>query len=250
MASLGPRIWLPNTENFFCELVDLIRNAEVNRTCSDSADFYFHRLEEYERTLSILTARISESYPAEQSLINNLRILCNHLNSLRSEFLVIVESYERSLERLSLEESYDRAICTAERNGLVGRPRIHITEDQLTTLHNDAGFRWADVARTLGVSERTLRRRRHQFGLAVGRGIDFTDISDNDLDRHVHEILRTTPSSGQRLVEGGLRNRGLRIQRRRIQESMRRVDPVISTLRSARSIIRRVYNVPSPNSLW
>ncbi len=102
MASLGPRIWLPNTENFFRELVDLIRNAEVNRTCSDSADFYFRRLEEYERTLSVLTARISESYPAEQSLIKNLHILCNHLNSLQSEFQVIVESYERSLERLSL----------------------------------------------------------------------------------------------------------------------------------------------------
>ena len=231
-------------------MVDLIRNAEQSRTHCDSPDFYCRRLEEYERTLSVLTTRITESYPTEQFLITNLHMLCTYLNSLRNEFDVIVENYERTSERFSLEESYDRAVCTAERNGLVGRPRIQVTEEQLTTLHNDAGFRWADVAGILGVSERTLRRRRHQFGLAVGRGVDFTDISNNDLDNHVSEILRTTPSSGQRLVEGGLRNRGLRIQRRRIQESMRRVDPVISTLRSARNIIRRVYNVPSPNALW
>jgi hypothetical protein len=53
MASLGPRIWLPNTENFFHELVDLIRNAEQSRTHCDSPDFYCRRLEEYERTLRL-----------------------------------------------------------------------------------------------------------------------------------------------------------------------------------------------------
>jgi hypothetical protein len=134
MASLGPRIWLPNTENFFRELVDLIRNAEQSRTHCDSPDFYCRRLEEYERTLSVLTIRITESYTTEQFLIINL-LLCTYLNSLRNEFDVIVENYERTSERFSLiEESYDRANRTAERNGLVGRPRIQVTEEQLTTL--------------------------------------------------------------------------------------------------------------------
>ena len=72
---LGPRIWLPNTENFFRELVDLIRNAEQSRTHCDSPDFYCRRLEEYERTLSVLTTRITESYTTEQFLINNLQSL-------------------------------------------------------------------------------------------------------------------------------------------------------------------------------
>ena len=126
---------------------------------------------------------------------------------------------------------------------------MHVTPEQLNVLHNEAGFRWADVSRILGVSERTIRRRRHEFGLAVGRQIAFSEISDNDLDNHVCEILSMTPSSGGRLVEGSLRSRGLHIQRRRIQDSIR-VDPVIRTLRSARTIIRRIYNVPSPNALW
>ena len=107
MASLGPRIWLPNTENVFRELVDLIRNAEQSRTHCDSPDFYCRRLEEYERTLSVLTTRITESYTTEQFLINNLHILCTYLNSLRNEFDVIVENYERTSECFSLDDTYD-----------------------------------------------------------------------------------------------------------------------------------------------
>ena len=127
---------------------------------------------------------------------------------------------------------------------------LQILQEQLQTLHSDGGFRWADIGRILGVSERTLRRRRHEFGLPVGVGEDFSDVSNDDLEEYVREILEVTPSAGQRLVEGGFRQKGLRIQRYRIQESIRRVDPVVSTLRAAQQIIRRVYSVPCPNALW
>ena len=95
-----------------------------------------------------------------------------------------------------------------------------------------------------------MRRGRHEFGLPVGVGEDFSDVSNDDLDEYVKEILEVTPSAGRRLVEGGLRQRGLRIQRYRIQESIRRVDPVVSTLRAAQQIICGVYSVPCPNALW
>ena len=114
---------------------------------------------------------------------------------------------------------------------------------------NDAGFRWADIGRILGISGRTLRRRRHESGLPVGVGENFSDVSNDDLDEYVREILEVTPSAGQRLVEGGLRKRGFRIQCHLIQESIRRVDPVLRTLRAAQQIIRRVYSVPCPNAL-
>ena len=44
------------------------------------------------------------------------------------------------------------------RSGLVGRPRLQILQEHLQTLHNDAGFRWANIGRILGISDRTLRR--------------------------------------------------------------------------------------------
>ena len=219
MASLGARIWLPNTEDFFTELLHFVANAQQNRTACDSPGFYSRRLEEYQRTLSLLTARIAESYPMEQH--------------------VRVESYDRACDQDLLQESYHHTICVPEYRGRVGRPGINVTLQQLNALHNEAGFRWADVSRILGVSERTIRRRRHEFGIAVGRQIAFSDISDNDLDNHVREILTMTPSSGGRLVEGGLRSRGLHIQRRHVQDSIRRVDPVIRTFRSAQTITLR-----------
>ena len=135
------------------------------------------------------------------------------------------------------------------RSGLVGRPRLQVLQEHLQTLHNDAGFRWADIGRILGISDRTLRRRRHEFGLPVGMGEHFSDITNDELDVNVREILQATPNAGQRLVEGGLRHRGVRIQRHRIQEAIRRVDPVVSTLRAAQQIVRGVYSVPCPNAL-
>ena len=41
--------------------------------------------------------------------------------------------------------------------------------------------------------------------MPVGVGENFSDVSNDDLDEYVREILEVTPSAGQRLVEGGLR---------------------------------------------
>ena len=252
MASAGAAIWLPDTERFFMELGTMITRAQQQRNATatqfDSSEFFVRRLEEYERTLSVLTTRIEESFAQEITLIGYLHQLLGILNELRRHFEAIAEESEGDID--SFEESATQPIVTITRNGEVGRPRLALAREQLETLHGEAGFRWADVARILNISERTVRRRRLEFGLPVGRDVEFSDISDEELDSHVRQILRTTPRSGRRFVQGGLRNRGLRIQRRRIEESMRRVDPVICTLRAAQHIIRRVYSVPSPNALW
>ena len=110
-------------------------------------------------------------------------------------------------------------------------------------------FCWNDIARILRVSDRTLRRRRHEFGMRVV-GREFSNISDTEIDNLVRQVQEVTPSAGLRMVQGSLRERGLVVQRMRVLQSLRRVDPVTTTLRNARRIIRRSYNVPCPNSLW
>ena len=52
-------------------------------------------------------------------------------------------------------------------------------------------------------------------------GYQLSDVSNDDLDEYVREILEVTRSAGQRQVEGGLRQRGLRFQRHRIAISTR-----------------------------
>ena len=82
------------------------------------------------------------------------------------------------------------------RSGLVGRPRLQVLREHLQTLHNDAGFCWADIVRILGIWDRTLRRRRHEFGLSVGMGEHFSDITDDELDVNVRQILQAIPNAG------------------------------------------------------
>ena len=59
-----------------------------------------------------------------------------------------------------------------------------------------------------------------------------------------------TPNIGRRRFIGALRSRGLRVQRWRVSNCLRRLDPVGTALRWWLVIYRRKYNVPTPNSLW
>ena len=133
----------------------------------------------------------------------------------------------------------------------VGRPTLDVSPDVLETLHDQIGFSWAEIARNLGISESTIRRRWRSLGVGStnSRSV-YSTISNDDLDQMVRSILRVTPRIGYWLVQGALRRRGLHIQRCRVLESLQRVDPVTITIRSSRSIIRRQYSVPCPNALW
>ncbi len=63
-------------------------------------------------------------------------------------------------------------------------------------------------------------------------------------------IQRRHPRSGCRMIDGAFRSIGCIIQRRRIRESLHRVDPAGCQMRLNRALHRRVYSVPSPNALW
>ena len=56
--------WLPNLEEFFdsfcCVLTDGINNLNSE---DDKSDYFSRRIEDYERTLHILAARLVEAVP-------------------------------------------------------------------------------------------------------------------------------------------------------------------------------------------
>ena len=62
--------------------------------------------------------------------------------------------------------------------------------------------------------------------------------------------MTLTPYSGENYIRGALQGRGITIQRFRIRESLSRIDPVGRAIRRRRQIVRRTYNVTSPNHLW
>eukprot|EP00112_Aurelia_sp_Birch-Aquarium-sp1_P010537 Seg2246.4 transcript_id=Seg2246.4/GoldUCD/mRNA.D3Y31 product="hypothetical protein" protein_id=Seg2246.4/GoldUCD/D3Y31 len=134
-----------------------------------------------------------------------------------------------------------------------GRKRLCITQEQLEHLRS-LFFSWEKIASLLGVSISTLQRRRREFGLS-DRFEHYSEISDDQLDEIYRGITGNeggpvTPNIGRRRFIGALRSRGLRIQRWRASECIRRMDPVGTSLRWRMVISRRKYFVPMPNSLW
>ncbi|XP_076125540.1 uncharacterized protein LOC143105433 [Alosa pseudoharengus] len=107
-----------------------------------------------------------------------------------------------------------------------------------------------EMARNFGVSLKTLQRRIAQWGL---RRDDLDNsISDQELDVIVSDIHRHYPSAGYKMILGHLRSRQHFVKKRRVLASLRRVDPqgVLMRRLSLRTIRRRRYSVPAPNSLW
>ena len=49
-------------------------------------------------------------------------------------------------------------------------------------------FRWVDIARMLGMSTRTLSRRRQEFGMPLDQEHNYSSLSDGDLDNIVRSI--------------------------------------------------------------
>ena len=145
----GVRIWLPNIEGFFTPLGRLLESAEGQRNTAsyDSAEFFSRRFRENERALVTLTLRIEEAFPNEVEVISDLNELVFLMNELSRDFDRIFEDSERST--FTAPSSLNDCLSTVARNGLVGRPRLQILQQELQTLHNDPGFRWADIRRII-----------------------------------------------------------------------------------------------------
>ena len=159
--------WLPNNEEFFVGLVRLLEASEsnLNSASYDNSEFLFRRLDAHERTLSILLSRIEYTYQGIAEAVNvirDLQTLLNRTSNLRSHFQ---RRFFLSVEREGNELTPLTTNLQRDQYGGRGRPKHH--RDQLQALTVDAGFSWSEIARTLGISERTLRRRCHELGMSV-----------------------------------------------------------------------------------
>jgi hypothetical protein len=56
--------------------------------------------------------------------------------------------------------------------------------------------------------------------------LNYSEIDDDELDAFVQYILHYSPNSGERMVIGALKGYGVKVQRERVQQSIRRIDPV------------------------
>ena len=83
------------------------------------------------------------------------------------------------------------------------------------------------------------------FGLSIRT--TYSEYSDDDL---VKMVVGANRKVGPSAVVAGLKGMDVRIQRYRIRESLRRIDPAGVVVRSSNVLKRRTYSVKGPNSLW
>ena len=97
-------------------------------------------------------------------------------------------------------------------------------------------FSWINIAKLFGVSVSTIAKKREGHKLS-------DEISQWSL---------ISPNIGEcRLMDATyIRSRNIRVQRRRVRECLRRVDPIGTAFRWQPLIYRRKYSVPCPNALW
>ncbi len=224
-------------QNFVCAIDSLFnqcRRSQCNRDPIGS-EHCKNKMEDYILIVVAMKAAVDENTAANSSL----GVLLDNL----------IAAMERELEKLA--EVVDSCPTEEVRNVISllpstgGRPAYNITKVQIEQLR-ETGLKWCSIAELLGVSERTLQRRRIEFGIEP----NFSEISDHELDNHIREILQLTPYSGESYIRGGLKGRQVNVQRRRVRASIQRVDPIGRSIRKRYAICRRVYNVRGPNHLW
>jgi hypothetical protein len=102
------------------------------------------------------------------------------------------------------------------------------------------------VARGIGVHRNTVRKYIRRYGI----NHQYSTISNEDLDVLVQEFRDKNPHLGLRFLMSYVSRQHLRIQKQRLRDSVERVDPVSSRLRSRQTTRRRRYKVSRPNALW
>ena len=109
-----------------------------------------------------------------------------------------------------------------------GRPRKLVNVDLLKEAMNPTRrISKVLLAKKLGIHRNTLHAKLKENSI----NSSFTEMSDEDLDQIVKGYLESNPKSGIRYLTGRLRTHGLRIQRRRLEQSIKRVDRLGQTLR-------------------
>ncbi|KAJ3281338.1 hypothetical protein HDU76_008946 [Blyttiomyces sp. JEL0837] len=155
-----------------------------------------------------------------------------------------------TLERGQLAQPPMQEIGSVVHTGGRGKPKFEMDVGKVHYLRL-IGHTWAEISSMSGVAQTTIFNSLRR---AVVDGLyhdpqEFTNISSDDLLMSVQQIREQHPNYGSIMVWGALESWGIHVQRKRVREACRILNPQAQFAVATRPT-RRVYYVPCANYLW
>ena len=197
---------------------------------------------------NVYSTLMTNNSPDVDDILEEVELVFEALNSIDSVVRLSEDIFRDFLSAKRLLENVSKTRSRVPKNisGVSGRPSYSLTQYQLQALV-DVGFNVGQIAELLQVSKSTIERRLVEFGISTR---SYCEITNDELDAKVQEIKLFHPNVGSKNLAGYLAARNIKIPRRRIRESLQRVDPLGVAARKCKAIHRRVYNVSCPLALW
>ncbi|CAG2233727.1 unnamed protein product [Mytilus edulis] len=123
-------------------------------------------------------------------------------------------------------------------DSLDGHQKYHVNKNVLESLL-DCYFKISDIEHLLQLSERTIYRQMAHFGLQKR---NFSDIDDDNLDNILSGIAVDFLRCGELMLREILKRKGIKVQRWRLREAIRRIDYDGTQERKTGRLHRRVYS--------
>ena len=109
-----------------------------------------------------------------------------------------------------------------------GRPVVPFDVERAKNMIS-LGFSMKQVSNACGISTKKLKRHNDVTGGSCNK---YTNITDEELDAKVREIKSEHAGVGQKMLAGFLRSQNIRVVRERLRQSMYRVDPEGTLMRT------------------
>ena len=126
---------------------------------------------------------------------------CEAWRSLEENLLPRLQEAQQLLAILDRDDYFN---CTSYappviKTGIRGRPKFFIPREQLEYFI-EYGFNATDISKMLCVCDKTVYRRLEEYGISMR--MNYTQITEPELDDVIRNILQEFPNSGYKSLRG------------------------------------------------
>ena len=173
------------------------------------------------------------SFVSHDKITKTLLLMLKLINALN-----IWSKHSEYLQSNSKSPKFSRYNLTTTHNGRARRPSYETDIAQVKLLRGYY-FKWESIAKIFGIHRTTLWRRIKDCDFYAESNVA---MSNEELDDLIKSIKNEHPLSGERIIIGILRAKGVSVQRWKIRESIHRVDPINAAIRWIQKHPRWIYS--------